>query len=243
MATLTVALVDDDINELSASRLQIEHWQSGTVHLSSFSSARELIYSLEVGERYDLYLLDVIMPEMDGITLGRTIRERDRDGAIVFLTSSPDFALQSYEVWPLQYLLKPINTEKLWQALDRAAVGKNKREEGVLVHTRSGDTFLHFHDILYAERISRMIRYICRSGVVESVTLIGSFREAVESLLEDDRFVLCGASFAVNLAELSLVDKTGAVMSTGIRLEMPRRAVSALRSSWMAYCLGERINE
>ena len=237
---LSVVLVDDDINELSASRLQIEQWRNGPVRISSFSSARELIGKMEDGERFDLYLLDVIMPEMDGIALGHAIRERDKDGLIVYLTTSPDFALESYEVWPLQYLLKPVNTEKLWQALDRAAERQSRQKTGILVHTRSGDVFLRFCDILYAEKTGRSIRYICRSRSVESVTLIGSFREAVEPLLAAGSFVLCGVSFAVNLAELSLVDKTGAVMSTGIRLEMPRRAVSILRSSWMAYCLGER---
>ncbi|MBQ7564403.1 MAG: response regulator transcription factor [Lachnospiraceae bacterium] len=240
---LNIALVDDDLTELSSTRLQIEHWRNGPAQLSTFSSARELLNAMESGGEFDLYLLDVIMPEMDGIELGRVIRKKDRDGAIVFLTTSPDFALQSYEVWPLQYLLKPVDAGMLWQVLDRAEESQSRQTAGILVHTRSGDVFLQLSDILYAEKTGRFIRYICRGQSIESVTLIGSFREAVEPLLEDGRFVLCGASFAVNLAELSLVDKTGAVLSSGIRLEMPRRAVSALRSSWMAYCLGERGNE
>ena len=71
------------------------------------------------------------------------------------------------------------------------------------------------------------------------MTLIGSFREAVEPLISSGKFVLCGASFAVNLGELSMVDKTGATLFTGARLELPRASVSALRGSWMAYCLRE----
>lgn len=72
------------------------------------------------------------------------------------------------------------------------------------------------------------------------MTLTGPFREAAEPLLASGLFVLCGASVAVNLAALSMVDKTGAELSTGERLELPRAAVADLRSAFMAYCLGER---
>lgn len=236
---LNIALVDDDARELSASRSMAERWRGGAC-VSAFSSADELLDAMDAGTAFDLYLLDVVMPDMDGIALGRAIRERNQDGAIVYLTTSPDFALESYEVWPLQYLLKPVDENRLFAAMDRVAAHTARRSEGVLVHTRSGDVLLPLGDILYAEKSGRCIRYACRARSVESVTLVGSFREAVEPLLDSGSFVLCGASIAVNLTRLTLVDKTGAVLATGERLELPRAAVATLRSDWMAYCLGER---
>ena len=110
---LHIALVDDDARELERTGTLVERWQDAPSRFAAFSSARALLAAMDAGADFDLYLLDVVMPEMDGIELGRAIRERDKDGAIIFLTTSPDFALDSYEVWPLQYLLKPVDAARL----------------------------------------------------------------------------------------------------------------------------------
>lgn len=234
---LHIALVDDDARELERTAALVERWQGSPSKLAAFSSAGALLTAMDGGARFDLYLLDIVMPEMDGIELGRAIRARDEAGAIVYLTTSPDFALDSFEVWPLQYLLKPVEPEQLFQALDRAAALQKRRNEGTLVHTGEGDVFLLFDDILYAEKYGRCVRYICRDRVVEGVSLRGSFREAVEPLIADGRFLLCSTNLAVNLAALAMVDKEGAVFTTGTRLALTRTPCATLRAAWLRYCL------
>ena len=232
---LRIALVDDDAREREHTAALVERWQ-GTP-LTAFSSASVLRVAVEAGARFDLYLLDIVMPDMDGIELGRAIRARDKDGAIIYLTTSPDFALDSFAVWPLQYLLKPVEPERLFEALDRAAALQKRKNEGTLVHTGDSDVFLLFDDVLYAEKYGRCVRYVCRERVVESVSLRGSFREAVEPLLADERFLLCGANLAINLAALAMVDKEGAVFSGGVRLALTRTPCATLRAAWLRHYL------
>ena len=234
---LHIALADDDTGELEHTGALVERWRGAPARVAAFSSARSLLAAMDAGAAFDLYLLDVVMPEMDGIELGRAIRERDAGGAIIYLTTSPDFALDSFAVWPLQYLLKPVDTARLHEALDRADALRKRRNEGALVHTVGGDVFLPFDDILYAEKYGRCVRYICRERLIEGVSLRGSFREAVEPLLADGRFLLCGSNLAVNLTALTMVNKEGAVFSGGTRLALTRTPCATLRAAWLRHYL------
>ena len=58
------------------------------------------------------------MPVMDGINLAREIRAFDRFSPVIFLTSSPEFAVESYTVKAFNYLLKPIIKDALYDTLD-----------------------------------------------------------------------------------------------------------------------------
>ena len=59
-------------------------------------------------EHYDIYLLDVVMPGLNGIELAKEIRSSDKAADIIFLTSSPEFAVESYTVKASNYLVKPV---------------------------------------------------------------------------------------------------------------------------------------
>ncbi|MEG2119568.1 MAG: LytTR family DNA-binding domain-containing protein, partial [Pseudoflavonifractor sp.] len=70
------------------------------------------------GVRFDLIFLDIYMDGMDGMEVAHVLREAGVEAVLVFLTTTPDFAVQSYEVGALSYLLKPVAPEKLVAVLD-----------------------------------------------------------------------------------------------------------------------------
>ena len=78
---------------------------------SSFYSGKDLLNHVDEYGGFDLYILDCIMPGMDGIELGAALRRRDDHGMLIYLTTSPDFALDSYRVDAFDYLLKPVDKE------------------------------------------------------------------------------------------------------------------------------------
>ena len=82
-----------------------------TLLMSSFYSGKDLLNHVDEYGGFDLYILDCIMPGMDGIELGAALRRRDDHGMLIYLTSSPDFALDSYRVDAFDYLLKPVDKE------------------------------------------------------------------------------------------------------------------------------------
>ena len=243
---LHIAICDDDATERARTRALLDDFLSQrdfAARVREFAAAKELLFNLDGGEPYDLYLLDVVMPGMNGIELGVKIRDYDEAGVIIYLTTSEDFAIDSYEARAFWYLVKPIKTDKLFPVLDKAlAVLQKRLEEGVNVKTRDGVVRVDFDEIVFVEPRDRTVRFVCKSVETDSVTDTASFREKISPLLSDGRFYLCGASLVLNLQHVKTVDKSGVIFDTGMRLEIPRRAASELRGAWQRYWLegGER---
>ncbi len=121
---LKVALCDDEATQrVSAGKLLQEY---ATLHpqlavkLSVFSSGRELLDAAEENGGFDLYLLDVVMPDLTGIELGVKLRKLGLNGLIIYLTISPEFAVDSYEARAFYYLMKPAEQAQLYPVLDSA---------------------------------------------------------------------------------------------------------------------------
>ena len=108
---LKIAVCDDNQEELSHITALLEAYQKerGTsLSYKPFLSSVELASTAQSGG-YSLYLLDAIMPALDGIGLAKEIRSFDKAASIIFLTSSPEFAVESYTVKAANYLIKPID--------------------------------------------------------------------------------------------------------------------------------------
>ena len=210
--------------------------------IRAFSTGEALLDHVEREGGFDLYLLDVIMPEFNGIQTGFRLRERGSGGEIIYLTSSTDHAVDSYAVRAFFYLLKPVERARLFSTLD-AAIDKleRRRRKAVVVATRDGPRRILLDQILYAERVGRCVRYYCGDGAVDSVSLRIPFREAVEPLLADPRFYLCGSSFAFNVQHITGVSAQAVLLDSGGSVAIPRAAVAALKQAWGNFWLEEDV--
>jgi len=172
--------------------------------------------------------------------VGKAIRRMGRNGAIVYLTTSPDYAVDSYLTQAFFYLLKPADKGQLFAVLDRAVAAlRARRDQAAIVNTPSGPRSVPLDDILYVERVDRFMRYHLAGGeTVDSRTIRGSFRDAAAALLSDGRFFLCGASFVLGLHHVRSVEKNEALMERGGRVPVSRSSFAGLKRAWMNYWLG-----
>jgi len=88
----------------------------------------------------DAALLDIHMPGMNGLELARKIREKWSDLPIIFLTGSPQYALEAYEVHPSGYLLKPVPKDRLASELAYAA-SRPRRKPNAHIEARTFGNF------------------------------------------------------------------------------------------------------
>jgi len=225
----TVSLIQGYLNE----RPQFE------ADVSLFEGGQALLAAVEETGGFDLYLLDIIMPEENGIEVGKAIRQMDWEGAILYLTVSPDYAVDSYLTQAFFYLLKPVERDRLFEVLDRAVAEFRKRKgETAIVNSSSGLRSIPMDKILYAERVDRFMRYhLTDKETVDSCTLRGSFHEAAAPLLADKRFVLCGASSVLNLSHVKSVERGTVILDSGGRATVARSAFGELKRAWMNYWL------
>lgn len=209
---LKIALCDDDSIQLDM--LQEMFYDFNTVSaqmvdVSAFSSGRELLRSIAEKGRYDIYILDVMMPEIDGLNLAKKLREHDEIGKIIFLSAERSFVYKAFSVSASGYLLKPVNPEELFDLIGtlRAKIDKEK-PSFVLVSAESGDRRVEVNDVLYIDTMDRAPIYHLADGT----SIVGKakrcrFQEMVAEFINGYPFVLSSVGVAVNLANVESVKK------------------------------------
>ena len=204
------------------------------ITLTIFECGEDLLESTRKLGGYDIYILDILMPGMNGINLGKQLRNGNFDGKILYLTSSEEYAISAFSVKAYNYILKPIEEATFSAALHEAvsSVAAQSRRS-LLVKTRDAAVRLSMDNILYAELIRRCIVYHMAGGkTVESTTIRGSFSEAVQKLLRDNRFLLCGTRLVVNLHYITMVDTEALVFQDREQLFLSKKICRELRSAW-----------
>jgi len=126
--TLRTLIVDDE--PLAVERMQIIC--AGLPSLSVVGTANDGAAALRLVEALspDLVLLDMTMPELDGLGVARRLAETDTPPAIVFVTAHDSFAVEAFDLDAVDYVLKPVNAERLERAIDRASARRGGGRTG-----------------------------------------------------------------------------------------------------------------
>lgn len=241
---LKIALCDDEEEQRSALCEMVHDFAKErpelAVKLSVFSSPRDLLAVAEE-EGFHICLLDVVMPGLTGIELGSKLRAMGSRAALVYLTVSPEYALDSYEVRAFSYLIKPVERARLFSVLEQAIQSLEKQKGScVMVKTKGGLYRTRLDDILYVELLGRAACYHLADGSsLESVTVRGSFQEETAPLLADSRFFRCGASFVVNLFYVTAVEKRFLLVDGHRQVPLPRGLAAQARQRWSDFWLDD----
>ena len=238
---LRIALCDDEllfrkqltefIEEYAAKHAERE------IRLNVFDSGEALIDAFHREGCFDVCILDIVMPGMNGIQLGAELRRIGCDSRIIYLTSSTEYAIASYSVKAHNYILKPLRKDEFTAVLDDVLTSVSRhKEKSLIVKTNDSSVKLSLDNILCAQLNRRVISYFLKDGrTVNSIQIRTSFAEAVQELLCDSRFALCGASIAVNLHHITMIEKDAVVFLDRIRMFIPRKACAPVRTAWYDY--------
>lgn len=160
-----------------------------------YESGEKLLADVQEGYlEADLLFLDIFMEGMNGMETARKLRELDHRGPIVFLTASPDFAVESYEVQAAGYLLKPYDAEKIRELTARLLKDNSKKR--MAVKTKRQYRYPYIDEIMYIEsdRHSVMI-HLADGSVILAQEKLGD----LEKRIAENRFLHCHQSFLVNM--------------------------------------------
>ena len=124
---LRILLADDE--PLAAERLQLLLARIEGVALIATASDGESAVRLAEAYSPDLLLLDIAMPGLDGIEVARALASRRPAPAIIFITAFDQFAVAAFEVAAVDYIMKPVDPDRLARALDRARDYLRRRAE------------------------------------------------------------------------------------------------------------------
>ena len=234
---MKIAVCDDETAELSnLTTLLNEYKLARNIDFLffAFQSPIELISQIQNRIHYDILILDIVMPAISGIDAAKEIREYDKNVKIIFLTSSPEFAVASYSVNAYYYALKPIWRDKFFSLFDGVLLEIDKQDkECLIVKSKNGITRIPFNSFEYCEIINKTIRYFLSNGT--TLESSGSMTELETVLLKYPRFLKPHRSFVVNMDFVKSLNKTEILLENDAKIPIPRGKYNEIKLAFLNY--------
>jgi len=238
---MRIAICDDEVfyreQILELTQKYAMQNKSKEITAAAFTCAEELLDAVNKSGGFDIYILDVIMPGMNGIELGKTLREKGFEEKIIYLTTSDEFAVASYKVNAADYIIKPAPDDEFISSLDRVVKSVSDiKDKFMLVKTKNGSVKLNFDNLVYAELTKRTIIYHLRDGkTIESVYIRTNFGDTVKDLVSDKRFVFCGKSLLLNMHHISGVQNETIVFDSLDKIFTSKKLCRELHNVWVSF--------
>ena len=210
------------------------------VEIRLYSHPDELLRTCEM-EAFQIYILDVVMPMLSGIEVGKGIRGFDREAQIIYATTEPGFALQSFVANPINYLLKPIEKAQFFDTLTLAISKVDMIQQSTFaIKTREGLRVLKMSSVVCCEYFNHTAKYTLANGeTVTTRTIKGSFSEHIAPLLLYNYFLQSHSSFVLNMSQAEKFSKDGFIMRGGMLVPIATKQYPVVRDAYMDYLMSK----
>lgn len=218
---IRIGIVEDDavaIERLLAHLDRFQKERGEKFHIGAFHDGADVI--ADYRPDWDVLLLDVQMPRVDGMTAARRIREVDSQVIIVFVTSSPHYAVSGYEVDALSYLLKPVTYASFQHEMTRIVTRLQSRPRRELLFTSTDGAHhrIAVDDIRYIESVRHRIDL----HTLDETFSVAATVKAMETELADQGFLRCNSGLLVNLRHVTGIEGNDCRIRGGGRLPISR---------------------
>ena len=211
--------------ELHATPLQIHIFQNG------FS----LLDAIDQGKRFDITILDILMPGENGIEIARNIRASGTDTEIIFLTSSPEYAVDSYEVKAQNYLLKPVTEEKFFASIDSILAELDEKDTAsfIIYTTEKQYSRIRVSSLVYGEVTHRTITlHLADQTMISAVMTFTEFQDILKAYPD---FPYPHRSYAVNMNSIQYVTKSDIILTDGQKIPLSRNNYTKISEQFLNF--------
>lgn len=238
---MKIAICDDEIQFVDAICPLLEQWAKKheiKLTLYRYTDGDDLIAAHQ-SECMDLIILDVIMPLLNGIDTARELRNMNQTVPIIFLTSSREFAVDSYDVKAFNYLTKPVDYVKLFHALDDFLKTYTLPQSTFTAQTGSGFCRIIMADVDYLEAQNKQVLVHLADG--KTLAIRELFSKCEEIFSPENGFCRCHRSYIVNLNNVESFSKTDVTTSHNVTIPISRNSYTTFKECYFNHMFGGRI--
>ena len=218
---IRIGICDDSSAFLHQTKFMIDHWDNRPQDIITelFEDGDALILAHSQNP-FDIILLDIVMPMLNGIDAAKELREKDKNVKIVFLTSSAEFALDSYTVKASNYLLKPLEPAQFFTCLDELIFDIKSVSKCIIVKGLDAVYKIPLSNIEHVESQSKhIIFYTSDNKTIESTDPLYTYENI---LLFEDGFFKCHRSYIINIHRVDSFSPSEVIMQSGCRIPISR---------------------
>ena len=231
--TLKIAVCEDDQAQRSALCALITRWVAVREHravAAPYPSAEAFLFDYADARDFDILLLDVEMGAMNGVELARRLRRDKCRAEIIFLTSHTEFIGEGYEVDALHYLIKPVNDEKLFHVLDRAAERAAASPPSIVVSSEGQTIRLYEREIRYIEAFLHECVIVADSGEYRVRERISDLEARLSK-----QFFRCHRSYIVFLPAIRRIGRSELLLEGGASIPLARGKYDAINRAYIDF--------
>lgn len=242
VSMIKAAFCDDDllaVNKISGLFEQYCRENDQKNMYTVFHSPLELLAEIEKGTHFDILFLDVIMPGQNGINVAREIRQYDHAVKIIFLTSSSEFAVESYTVDAFFYYVKPIEADAFYRLMDAVVSKCEKEKQGSLIlRCKNGITRIELEKLIYCEVIGRTLVFHLENGM--NLESTGSMDELSGELAQYDSFMRPHRSFLINMEYIQSISYKAITLDNMETIPIPHGKCSEIKNLYLEYAFNRK---
>lgn len=247
--TVQIALCDDETTELEKTKKLLSAYEQEHTDVDfmveCFECTDELLYMVRERKYLpDLVFMDIYLPGETGETVplgleaAKLLRDAGSQANLVFLTTSREHALDAFDVEASQYLLKPVQTDKLFALLDQFhKEAQEEREKYILLRVEGMLARVSLNDIVCCEAQGKhqCIYLVDGTEVLQKLTMARIY----EMCSACQELVKVGASYIVHLEHIVSLNAQEAQMDNGKKIYLPRGTYRLLREQYFDYYCGK----
>jgi DNA-binding LytR/AlgR family response regulator len=234
---IKIAICDDEKEFRDAAERMLNQYMEDKAvpfQVDVFNVPSELVDMTEKGTIYDIYLLDIYMPGISGMSIATELRSRGVKSPVIFLTSSTDHALEAFGVDATHYLLKPYTKDSFYVGMDKAMQSiTSHKDDSIVLKVDNEYRSIPVSKIIYCEAEDKYQRlYLDKE---ERLLIRISGTELYKQLSEFECFYRCGRAHIINLNHISRVTQSGAEFKNGMKLSLPHTVLAGLKKAFFDY--------
>ncbi len=185
---------------------------------------------------FDVIFLDVVMPLLSGIEAAREIRLKDKSVQIVFLTSSIEYAYESYSVKAFNYLLKPVDENRFYECLDELVSLINESSKSIVIVSSGRTQRIFIHDAEMIEAQNKQVLITMKDGTKHFANV--PLYQIEKHFLSSHQFFKCHRSYIVNLALIDSYSSKEVLMHSGAEIPLSRGLYKEFENAYFAALFG-----